>query len=89
MRTNQLGVQLFGPSGAGIWSSPTVDAAGGMLYATTGDSYSDPAAATSDAFLAFRVSDGELVWSHQMTAGDAYTVACGLMAPGERQLPRG
>jgi polyvinyl alcohol dehydrogenase (cytochrome) len=87
VRTNQLGVQLFGPSGAGIWSSPTVDAAGGMLYATTGDSYSDPAAATSDAFLAFRVGDGELVWSHQMTAGDAYTVACGLMALGSGNCP--
>jgi polyvinyl alcohol dehydrogenase (cytochrome) len=87
VRTNQLGVQLFGPSGAGIWSSPTVDAAGGMLYATTGDSYSDPAAATSDAFLAFRVRDGELVWSHQMTAGDAYTVACGLMALGSGNCP--
>ena len=87
VRKNQLGIQLFGPSGAGIWSSPTVDAAGGMLYATTGDSYSDPAAATSDAFLAFRVSDGELVWSHQMTAGDAYTVACDLMAPGDGNCP--
>ncbi len=31
VRTNQLGVQLFGPSGAGIWSSPAIDRAGGML----------------------------------------------------------
>jgi polyvinyl alcohol dehydrogenase (cytochrome) len=30
-RTNQRGVQLFGPSGAGIWSSPTIDVAGGVL----------------------------------------------------------
>jgi len=85
VQKNQLGIQLFGPSGAGIWSSPTVDAAGGMLYATTGDSYSDPAAATSDAFLAFRLTDGEQVWSHQMTAGDAYTVAC--EAPGSGNCP--
>jgi polyvinyl alcohol dehydrogenase (cytochrome) len=82
VRTNQLGVQLFGPSGAGIWSSPAVDAAGGMLYATTGDSYSDPAAATSDAIVAFRLANGEQAWSRQMTAGDAYNVACARVTPG-------
>jgi polyvinyl alcohol dehydrogenase (cytochrome) len=87
VRTNQLGVQLFGPSGAGIWSSPAVDVAGDMLYATTGDSYSDPAAATSDAFLAFHLRDGEQVWSHQMTAGDAFNVACDQMTPGSGNCP--
>jgi polyvinyl alcohol dehydrogenase (cytochrome) len=88
VRTNQLGVQLFGPSGAGIWSSPAVDPAGGMLYATTSDSYSDPAAATSDAVLAFRLDNGEQVWSRQMTAGDAYTIACGRVAPGTGNCPK-
>jgi hypothetical protein len=29
-RLNPLGVQLLGPSGAGIWSAPTVDPAGGI-----------------------------------------------------------
>jgi polyvinyl alcohol dehydrogenase (cytochrome) len=87
VRTNQLGVQLFGPSGAGIWSSPAVDRAAGMLYATTGDSYSDPAAATSDAILAFRLDNGERVWSRQMTAGDAYNVACVRVMPGTFNCP--
>jgi polyvinyl alcohol dehydrogenase (cytochrome) len=82
VRTNHLGVQLFGPSGAGIWSSPAVDPAGGMLYATTGDSYSDPPAAGSDAFMAFRLADGELAWSHQMTEGDAFNLACIGAMPG-------
>jgi polyvinyl alcohol dehydrogenase (cytochrome) len=88
VRTNQFGIQLFGPSGAGIWSSPAVDPAGGMLYATTGDSYSDPAAATSDAILAFRLDNGELAWSRQMTAGDAYTIACARVAPGTGNCPQ-
>jgi polyvinyl alcohol dehydrogenase (cytochrome) len=87
VRTNQLGVQLFGPSGAGIWSSPAVDRAAGMLCATTGDSYSDPAAATSDAILAFRLDNGERVWSRQMTAGDAYNVACVRVMPGTFNCP--
>ena len=49
-RKNQKGAQLYGPSGAGVWSSPTVDAAKRALYVTTGDSYSDPPAPTSTPF---------------------------------------
>ncbi|HET7259060.1 MAG TPA: PQQ-binding-like beta-propeller repeat protein, partial [Candidatus Acidoferrum sp.] len=39
---NKLGVQLWGPSGVGVWSSPTVDLRKRMVYVTTGDNYSDP-----------------------------------------------
>lgn len=77
VRKNKQGVQLWGPSGAAVWSSPTVDLKNHMVYVTTGDSYSDPPALTSDAFLAFDSETGKLVWSLQMTAGDAYTVDCG------------
>ncbi len=76
VRKNAMGVQLWGPSGAAVWSSPTVDPDRRMIYVTTGDSYSDPPADTSDAFIGFRMGTGELAWSRQMTAGDAYTVAC-------------
>ncbi len=76
IRKNAQGVQLWGPSGASIWSSPTIDLDRHMIYVTTGDSYSDRAADTSDAFIAFRIQTGELDWSRQMTSGDAYTVAC-------------
>src|SRR5579883_667450 len=87
IRKNDIGTELFGPSGAAIWSSPTIDRAAGMLYAATGDSYSDPPAATSDAILAFRLDDGKLFWSRQMTAGDAYTIACARRAPGTGNCP--
>ena len=73
---NKAGTQMFGPSGAGIWSSPTVDLDRGMVFVTTGDSYSDPVADTSDAFIAFDLKTGKLLWSRQMTAGDAFTVDC-------------
>jgi polyvinyl alcohol dehydrogenase (cytochrome) len=76
VRLSPKGVQLFGPSGAGVWSSPTVDEKARTVYATTGDSYSDPAAAESDAFVAFRMDTGELAWSRQMTANDAYNIGC-------------
>jgi polyvinyl alcohol dehydrogenase (cytochrome) len=81
VRKSKLGVQLWGPSGAGVWSSPTVDLARHMVYVTTGDNYSDPAAQTSDAFLAFDLETGKLKWSQQMTKGDAFNVNCG--APEE------
>ena len=75
-RKNKLGVQLFGPSGASVWSSPSVDLEGGRVYVTTSNSYSDPAASTSDAFVAFDLETGDLLWSRQMTAGDARTIDC-------------
>jgi polyvinyl alcohol dehydrogenase (cytochrome) len=78
VRKNKQGVQLWGPSGAGVWSSPAVDLERGAVYVTTGDSYSDPAAGTSDAFVAFDIKTGTLLWSRQTTSGDAFTIDCGL-----------
>lgn len=69
-------VKQFGPSGAAIWSSPTFDAAKNAIYATTGDNYSEPATATSDAILAFEASSGAMLWSRQTTSGDTFNVAC-------------
>ena len=77
VRKSKIGVQLWGPSGAGVWSSPTVDLKARTIYVTTGDSYSDPAAPTSDSFLAFDLETGKLKWSQQMTKGDAFNVNCG------------
>jgi polyvinyl alcohol dehydrogenase (cytochrome) len=88
VRKNENGVELFGPSGAGVWGSPAVDRTRGMLYLGTGDSYSDPPADTSDAILALRLSDGALQWKQQMTPGDAFTVACGGSAPGKGNCPQ-
>lgn len=73
---NNVGVPQWGPSGASIWSSPTVDAKRGWLYVTTGDNYSDPASSTSDAILALDLKTGRIVWSQQVLANDAYTSAC-------------
>lgn len=70
------GVSKFGPSGAGIWSTPTLDLKRRLLYVATGDNYSRPATATSDAILALDLASGRIVWSRQTTPGDAYTSAC-------------
>jgi len=78
---NTAGTQLFGPAGAAVWSQPTVDASANSLYVATGDAYSNPAAATSDAVLALDMATGAIKWARQITARDAWNMACGSNDP--------
>ena len=75
-KKNKAGTQLWGPSGAGVWSAPTIDTKKNAIYITTGDSYSDPQVRTTDAFLALDLDSGKLLWSRQLTAGDAFNLGC-------------
>jgi polyvinyl alcohol dehydrogenase (cytochrome) len=75
---NDIGTQLWGPSGAPIWSSPAIDARRNAVYVTTGNNYSNPASDMSDAFIAMDLDTGRILWSRQMTEGDAWTAACRL-----------
>jgi len=77
-KKNKAGTQLWGPSGAGIWSSPAVDPRRNALYVTTGDNYSEPTTRMSDAFVALDLNSGKILWSRQMTERDAYVSACRL-----------
>jgi polyvinyl alcohol dehydrogenase (cytochrome) len=70
------GIQRWGPSGVGVWSTPTIDEKRDAVYVATGDNYSDPPTQTSDAVLALKRATGKMLWSRQMTTGDAYTVDC-------------
>lgn len=70
------GTQLWGPSGVAVWSQPTIDPQAGVLYVTTGDSYSSPASATSDAIVAMDLATGDIKWFVQTYADDAFTTAC-------------
>ncbi|MGC1871240.1 MAG: PQQ-binding-like beta-propeller repeat protein [Acidobacteriaceae bacterium] len=74
--TTKKGAKSLGPSGAGVWSAPTIDAEKGLLYAATGDNYSDPATKNSDAVLALSLETGKIVWSRQFHAGDAFNSSC-------------
>lgn len=75
-KRNANDVPIIGPSGAPIWNSPTVDVKRGLLYVGSGEAYTSPAAATSDSILAFSIETGELVWSKQLTQGDAWNMSC-------------
>lgn len=75
--TNSLGVRLRGPSGAPIWSTPTVDEKRGLLYVTTGENTSHPATVTSDAIIALDLQSGEQRWVFQGLWNDVWNTACG------------
>ncbi|QFU76892.1 dehydrogenase [Halioglobus maricola] len=70
------GKPLLGPSGASVWSTPTIDVARNRLYIGTGENLSHPATDTSDAVIALDMDTGELVWKFQATADDIWNAAC-------------
>jgi polyvinyl alcohol dehydrogenase (cytochrome) len=67
----------WGPSGAGIWSSPTIDVKRGRIYVGTGNAYSRPVAPTTDAVVALDLQSGAIRWVRQLTPGDVYVAGCG------------
>jgi polyvinyl alcohol dehydrogenase (cytochrome) len=75
-KKNAVGTQLWGPSGAPVWSSPVVDPKRNAVYVATGNNYTDPTSEWSDAFLALDLDTGKILWAQQMTTSDAYTAAC-------------
>ena len=79
------GAKVAGPSGAGIWTAATLDPEHDSLYVVTGDNYSDPPTALSDALVALRLSTGEILWSKQFTARDVYNSSC--MLPDKANCP--
>jgi len=83
---NALYVSRWGPSGAPIWSAPTIDAKRGRLYVGTGENYSLPTNELSDAILALDLQSGELLWSRQLTPNDAWNISCAL--PGQINCPK-
>ncbi len=71
------GTDVLAPSGAPVWSTPTVDAGRGLLYVGTGENYSSPANGNSDAIVALDLASGRQRWVMQATPGDAWNAACG------------
>jgi polyvinyl alcohol dehydrogenase (cytochrome) len=73
---NRDGVQMWGPSGAVVWNSPTVDVKRSALYFGTGQNSSSPAGDTSDAIIALDLETGARRWVFQALADDAWNAAC-------------
>ena len=87
-RKNSRGVQLFAPSGAGLWASPTIDES--RRRHLPGDSgrrvTKPPVPNTTDAVMALDLTTGKVKWCVQHTANDAWLVGCEVNNPSE--LPR-
>ncbi len=70
------GSAVWGPSGASVWSAPTLDTKLRRVYVATSDNYSHPATDSSDAIMAISMDTGEHIWTYQGLAGDVWNVAC-------------
>lgn len=81
------GVKKYGPSGVGVWSAAAVDRKRKLLYVGTGDNYSHPATAWSDAIVALDTATGKVRWAKQMLAGDVWNGGCNV--PGSANCPEG
>ncbi len=71
-----LGTRIMAPSGAPVWTSPTIFASANMLIFGSGENYSSPADDNSDSIIAVRLDTGERIWQRQNVEGDAWNVAC-------------
>lgn len=78
---NASGTTQYGPSGAVVWNSPSIDIKRKRLYVGTGENASSPATTTSDAIVAMNLADGSIAWSWQGTARDAWNTACDSLTP--------
>ena len=70
------GTQLWGPAGAAVWTSPTIDVKRRQIYVGTGNAYTEPAASTSNSILALDLATGTIRWSRQLTPDDVFVLGC-------------
>src|ERR1700679_691583 len=75
-RKTSNGTETWGPSGASLWTSPTVDSKLHAVYAGTGINYSQPGTTTSDSVIAFDANTGRIMWSQQVLPGDVFNSGC-------------
>ncbi len=86
-KRNSAGTRLWGPAGAAVWSSPTIDVKSHAIYVDTGNGYTEPESRYSDAVIAFDMNSGKMLWSKQFTAHDLWNIAC--VAPDKANCPSG
>jgi polyvinyl alcohol dehydrogenase (cytochrome) len=78
---SSTGVKQRGPSGAPIWTTPTIDAERGQIYVTTGENTSHPTTGTSDSIIALNLETGEEKWVFQALKNDMWNFGCSADGP--------
>ena len=84
-KKNSTGVAMFGPAGASIWLSPTIDVKRKVLYVGTGNSYTDIETKGSNSIQAIDMETGSTKWINQITPRDSFLVGCNV--PGKGNCP--
>lgn len=84
---SSTGVKQRGPSGAPIWTTPTVDAKRGQVIVTTGENTSHPTTGTSDAIIALDLETGAENWVFQALENDMWNFSCSAKGPNCIILP--
>lgn len=77
VREKDNGLNVTGPAGAAIWGAPSVDRKRGLVYVTTGDSYTDVDTVGADAVVALDIKTGKIRWRDQVTEKDNFVMGCG------------
>jgi polyvinyl alcohol dehydrogenase (cytochrome) len=85
-KMNSSGTQMYGPAGGAIWSAPTLDLKRKVIYAGTGNSYTDVDSGHTDAVMAFDMATGVVKWVNQVTPDDNFLVGC--RQPGAGNCPQ-
>jgi polyvinyl alcohol dehydrogenase (cytochrome) len=82
IRRNAAGTQMFGPAGAAVWSTPTIDPKRNLIYVGTGNSYTEIPSSSTDAIVALDFDSGAIRWKNQVTPNDNYNMGCYGPRPG-------
>ena len=67
---NAAGIKLMGPAGVAIFSAPTVDPKRKLVYAGTGNSYTQSSIDVANAIIAFDMDTGARKWVTQALPDD-------------------
>lgn len=75
--TKEGGRPVYGPAGASVWATPTIDPSRRLVYVATGNAYSGPPEQLklAEAVIALEMDTGKVRWSLQAEPGakDIYT----------------
>jgi polyvinyl alcohol dehydrogenase (cytochrome) len=73
---NNQGTPMFGPSGGGVWTAPTIDPKRGLIYIGVGNTYSGDDQPMTDAIVALDMKTGKTRWATKGVLGDVFSLAC-------------
>ena len=81
---NSSDTAMYGPAGAAVWSSPTIDVKRKVIYIGTGNSYTDIETKGSNSIQAIDIETGSVKWINQITARDSFLIC---NTPGKGNCP--